>query len=378
MATITKRNNTFQIVVSLGYDVNGKKIRKTTTFRPPENVTEKKAEKLAREFAHDFEQRCKGMTELKENMRFSDLVEWYFDNYAPNELKPVTAYTYRGVVNKHILPVLGNTKLKDFSSAKLTAFFQKSDLTPANCRKVFIILRSIFKRAEEQGFIKETPCKNVILPKDKRTKEDKKPPLEENQVKQLLEMVEGYSQFNTIIKVLLYTGMRSGECLGLQWEDIDFDNNMIHIQHNLADVGGKHWLDTPKTAGSVRYIGMSSLLKDILLEHKAEQDKKKAAVGRAYLYPTMVFTTELGNYVDRSFLNTQFKKFVAHTDFSYISLHSLRHCNATLLINSGVDLKIVSELLGHSDVSTTANIYADVLASSKAKVAELISLKLNN
>ncbi len=170
--------------------------------------------------------------------------------------------------------------------------------------------------------------------------------------------------------------MRSGECLGLQWQDVDFETMTIHIQHNLADVGGKHWLDNPKTSSSVRFIGMSEALKNILLEHKAEQDKKKKAVGRAYKYPDMVFTSELGNYVDRSFLNTQFKKFVADTDFSYISLHSLRHCNATLLINSGIDLKIVSELLGHSDVSTTANIYADVLASSKAKVAELVSLKL--
>ena len=91
MATITKRGNTFQIVVSMGYDTDGKKIRKTTTFKPPANTTEKKAEKLAKDFAFEFEQRCKGMTELKENMRFADLVEWYFDNYAPNALKVVKA-----------------------------------------------------------------------------------------------------------------------------------------------------------------------------------------------------------------------------------------------------------------------------------------------
>ncbi|MBQ8767170.1 MAG: site-specific integrase [Clostridia bacterium] len=376
MAAITKRGSTFQISVSMGYDTEGKKIRKTTTFKPPANITDKKAEKLAKEFAFEFEQRCKGMTELKENMRFADLVEWYFDNYAVNELKEVTAYTYRGQLKNHILPVFGNMKLKDFNSAKLTAFFKGVELSPSSCRKLYIILCSVFKRAVQQGFIKDTPCKNVIIPKDKRKTEEKKPVLEEAQAHKLLEMVEGYSQFNTIVKMLLFTGMRSGECLGLQWQDIDFETMTIHIQHNLADVGGKHWLDTPKTANSVRFIGMSETLKNILIEHKTEQEKKKLLVGRAYKYPNMVFTSELGNFVDRSSLNAQFKKLVADTEFSYISLHSLRHCNATLLINSGIDLKIVSELLGHSDVGTTANIYADVLASSKAKVAELISLKL--
>lgn len=117
---------------------------------------------------------------------------------------------------------------------------------------------------------------------------------------------------------------------------------------------------------------------DIFKEQKKHNDEKLQKLGALYQYPEMVFTTENGNYVDRSRLNTQFRNFVKDTDFDFITLHSLRHCNATLLINSGIDLKIVSELLGHSDVSTTANVYADVLQSSKAKVADLISLKLKN
>ena len=142
-------------------------------------------------------------------------------------------------------------------------------------------------------------------------------------------------------------------------------------------MGGKHWLQPPKTATSNRYIALSDILADIFREQKKYNDEKLSKLGKLYTYPEMVFTTESGNFVDRSGLNTQFRRFVKGTDFDFITLHSLRHCNATLLINSGIDLKIVSELLGHSDVSTTANVYADVLKSSKAKVADLISLKLN-
>lgn len=376
MATVNKRGNTYQIIVSLGLDINGKKIRKTTTYKPPEKVTPKKAEKLANEFAIEFEQKCKGMTSLKENMRFCDMAEWFIENYAKNELKEITAYNYESQIKNHLLPELGNIKLKDFTPAKITAFFKTRKYSPATCRKVYVILQSIFARAVEQGFIKETPCtKAVILPKAKQPKE-KKPFLNEHQAKDLLKMVEDNTQFNRIIKVLLYTGMRSGECLGLRWQDIDFENRTIHIENTLTDVGGKHWLQPPKTKTSNRYIALSDVLADIFKEQKKHNEEKISNLGKDYSYPEMVFTTDKGNYVDRSGLNTQFRRFVKGTDFDFITLHSLRHCNATLLINSGIDLKIVSELLGHSDVSTTANVYADVLESAKARVADLISLKL--
>lgn len=376
MPTITKRGKNFQIVVSMGQDMNGKKIRKTTTFKPPENVTPKKAEKLAHEFAVDFERKCKGLTSLNENMRFSDMAEWYIENYAQNELKEITAYNYERQIKRNLLPELGNIKLKDFSPAKITAFFKERTLAPATCRKVYVIMQSIFARAVEQGFLKETPCtKAVILPKDKSPKE-KKPFLDECQAKELLKMTEEYSQFNTIIKVLLYTGMRSGECLALRWKDLDFENKTIHIENTLTDVGGKHWLQPPKTARSNRYIGMSDTLIELFTVHRKHYEEKVEYLGELFQHPEMIFTSESGNFVDRSFINLQFRRFVKGTSFEFATLHTLRHCNATLLINSGIDLKIVSELLGHSDVSTTANVYADVLDSSKAKVADLISLKL--
>jgi hypothetical protein len=92
MATINKRKNSFQIIVSLGYDENGRQIRKTTTFKPPQGTTAKKAEKLANEFAVAYEQKCRGMIDLDENMKFSELAELYLKNYAPNKLKAVTSY----------------------------------------------------------------------------------------------------------------------------------------------------------------------------------------------------------------------------------------------------------------------------------------------
>lgn len=150
----------------------------------------------------------------------------------------------------------------------------------------------------------------------------------------------------------------------------------ISIEHNLADVGGKHWLTTPKTESSIRTIGMSETLAQIFREQKLYQDQLITALGKTFAHPEMVFTSSRGNYRDRSCLSTSFKRFLRGTEFEFLTLHSLRHCNATLLLNSGVDLKIVSDHLGHCDIGVTANIYADVLKSSKEKVANLVALKL--
>lgn len=373
MATVTKRGQAFRITVSLGYDTKGKQIRKTTTFKPPENVTPRKAEKLANNFARDFERECFGAVSLRENMRFSDLCEWYFDNYAPNKLKDVTAYTYKGQVKKHLLPVFGNIKLKDFSPARLTKFFKEIDLNPATCRKLYTIIESIFTRAVEQGFIAKTPCRNVILPKADKIK---KSALTDEQTRHLLSLVSEYSQLNTLVKVLLYTGMRVSEALALQWNDIDFSTHSIHIHNSLADVAGKHFLQEPKTKSSVRFIGTSETLEEILKEHYSQQLKIKESIGKGYLYPDMVFASCTGNFLDRSQSLQQFKRLIKNTDYSFASFHTLRHCNATLLINNGIDIKIVSEHLGHSSVAVTGDIYADVLADSRKKVADLISLNL--
>lgn len=377
MATITKRGDTFRIKVSLGYDTEHKQIIKSTTFKPPQGVTPKKAEKLAQQFAYEFESRCKDYTELNENMRFSELADWYFTNYAPQELKESTVYTYWGQYKNHIEPVLDNIKVKDINAPRLTQIMQSYDLNPATVKKLYVIVQSIFRRGAEQGFIRDTLCRNVVLPKRKKSRKNKA--LEEDKLKRFMAYLESKlwdEDFKRIIKVLLYTSMRSGECLGLMWDDIDFDEMTITINHNLTDIGGKHTLGSPKTESSRRVIGMSEVLASIFREQKNYIDKMSAALGKKFAHSEMVFTSALGNYRDRNSVYHSLKRFTKGTVSESLTLHQLRYCNATLLLNSGVDLKVVSEHLGHCDIGVTANIYADVLKSTKAKVADLVVLKL--
>lgn len=382
---IIQRGESYRFTVYLGYDTNNRQIRKTTTYTPPKDVTPRKADKLAKEEYIAFKNRCKGLASFNENMRFLDLVSSYLEIYAPNMLKPITAYNYEKQINYHFMAYFGNKKLKDITPGVITEYFNQhktkdkdgnyQPLKYSTAKKLYTILQSVFTFAVSQDFIKDSPCRNIILPNNKADNDGKRKYLTEEELKPFLALFEEYSSFNTIIKLLLYTGMRSGECLGLQWSDIDFENKRIHIEHTLSDVGGDHFLTTPKTKGSKRYIYMSDSVADMLKEHKREQHKIIMALPN-YEHKEMVFTSATGKYKDRSSLNTSFKRRLKGTGFEFLTLHALRHCNATLLLNSGVDIKVVSEHLGHSDISVTADIYADVLSSTKVKTAEIIQLKL--
>ena len=377
MANITKRGNTFRIRVFVGTDINGKSLIKSTTFTPPDGVTAKRAEKLAQEYAFEYERHCRGYVDLNENMRFSELAEWYFTNYAPIELKESTIYTYKGQYKNHIAPVIGNMKVKDITTPKLTQVIQSYELNPATVKKLYVIIQSIFRRGVEQGFIRDTPCHNVLLPKRKTSRRNKA--LEEDKLKRFVSFLNEKpwdEDFKRIIRVLLYTGMRSGECLGLAWEDVDFEHNIISINHTLTDLGGKHHLTPPKTESSIRQIAMGHDLKQILLAQRTYIEDLKLALGDDFAHPEMVFVSALGNYRDRNSVYHSFKRFTKGTEFSDMTLHQLRHCNATLLLNQGFDLKVVSAHLGHCNINVTADIYADVLRSMKAKAADQIELAL--
>lgn len=110
----------YRIRVSLGYDLNGCQVQKTTTFKLPPNTSESRGRKMANEYAVEYEQHCRGYSALKENMRFSKLADWYFQNYAAIELKETTAYNYESAYRNHLAPKLGNVKIKDITTPKIT------------------------------------------------------------------------------------------------------------------------------------------------------------------------------------------------------------------------------------------------------------------
>ncbi len=398
MAIEERKNKTgisFRIIAYDGYkiDKNGRyrQVKKTKTFKPPKDMPLRQARRIAQQMELDFTDQYKKNQASGVNMKLTEVWEWFSKYYAPNYLRESTQETMRNIVETKILPEIGHIKLGDFSPNRITAFlydvaiYKDKDGKPIKPTKyykdsytqlIFSKLHTLFDVAVKQGWIKDNPCTNAIKPK--RNKTQKLPPFEIDQIKDLLKRSENFDTYNAVIHFQLYTGMRIGETLALAWDDIDFDKRTININKTINYVRGEFKVGPPKTENSYRILGMNNTVYHLLQQVKEEQDKMKIALKDVWKNLNLVFTQDTGGYIQKANINNRLSSLKKGTNYEYITVHSLRHANATLLLMNGVDLKIVSAHLGHNDITTTANVYVDVLKSQQQVVAQLIEFNLES
>ncbi len=282
------------------------------------------------------------------------------------ELKEGTYCYYKYNTEVHILPGLGHIKLQKLTADDLQHFYTDllKELSPNTVRStVHTVLRSELEVAVKRKRIASNPCNNVTLPRPEKKEISF---LTQEEATRLLEAAKG-RKIEPLVVLALASGMRRGEMLALEWPDIDFGRKTVYVGKSLAyydanGTGKKYKVETPKTASSRRTIPLPDFAIEALQKHRLQQGEQRLRTPR-WEYPQLVFTNSTGSYYWYKILDEQFKSLLEAAGLPTMRFHDLRHSAATILLEMGVDAKVIQDRLGHSCISTTLDIYSHVTKS---------------
>ena len=337
--------------ITLGYG-NGKRQRKTAMA-----PTRREAVQRLAQLQHAAEQ---GLA-LDADPTVADYLQRWLKDSARPTLRPRTFAGYASIVSGHLIPSLGRIRIRKLMPADLEVHLRRaadSGLSNGTVRHHHAVLRRALGQAERWGLVARNVARLVtpprILRRDMR-------PLTAAQARLFLSGVEN-DRLAALYAVSLSLGLRKGESLGLQWADIDFEARTLAVRHTLQRYGGEHHLDEPKTNRSRRTITLPRPLVDALRSHRAQQREERLRAGPFWAGERwgLVFCNELGEPLDGTAVTRAFRKTLADLGLPAQRFHDLRHAAATFLIAQGVPLRVVMEILGHSTITTTADIYGHV------------------
>jgi integrase len=295
------------------------------------------------------------------------LTDW-LENTQRQSVRPRTYERYEEIVRLHIIPVLGRHKLQQLSAQHVQSFYAKKlkeGLSALTVISFHNLLHKALATAVKWNLVARNVCKMVEPPRRQRFEVV---PLTLEQIQKLLSAVEGH-RLEALFKLALATGMRRGEILGLKWQDIDLERGKLQVRRVLSRIPskmpGKGYEEAePKTQKSRRAIIVASFALKSLKEHRVRQEEEKKKAGSYWQEHDYVFCTSLGTHLNptRDVLDL-LKTFLKKAELPDIRFHDLRHSAATLLLSLGVHPKVVQEILGHSQISMTMDIYSHVLPS---------------
>ena len=384
-----KRNETYKIIVSCGYE-NGKHIRRQTTFVPPKGLTAKQEKKAVLEFAEQYERKIKGGANIQyTKMTFKSFC---YDLYTKNHLetlKPKTASGYQTIMESRLIPYFGDMLLRNITPLDIRSWLSslerkdgsEKDLSRNSAGVWFRTLSAILGKAYEWELIDENPCKRVKTPAKPQSEVNA---LQLEDFKRIIEKLPNYedNRARLFVRLVLNTGIREAEAAGLEWRDIDFDNQQISIKRTSQYIPGKGMVETtPKSKTSIRTIPISETLVAELREYKLWQDEQIKSIEDLYEGQngnrTRLFTTWTGAPIFDSTLRGWLKKFLAWCDVPKVTVHGLRHTFASILITDGTDPRTAAALLGHSSPALVMNIYANPQEVAKKKAMNRLDRHFN-
>ena len=378
MATIRKCADGYLIRVSCGYDVYGKHKEQSMLWKPEEGWSARQIKKELNRQAVMFEENCK-LGYKTSPMKFQQLAEEWFENYAKNTLRSTT-YERMEQLTHRVYPAIGHMRIDRISARQLQAFVNSlaqeganekngKPLAPKTIRHFLSFISDVFSYAVRMDIVAENPCSKVTIP---RGEAKEKPIYSQEEIAKLLIAINGESnKYRAFFFLVAYSGFRRGEMLGLEWKDVDFENDLISVKRtsNYTSERGIY-TDTTKTKRSQRVLKISPYIMEILKELKAEQDEEALRLGDKWVETDRLFVKWNGEPMNNQTPYGWLKEFCEKNDMPFYGIHSFRHFAASALISSGLDVVTVSGALGHCNSGTTLNIYSHMFQTAQAKIAQ--------
>ena len=367
---ITKKGETrYLFQTYLGIDpATGKE--KRTTRRGFKTI--KEAKTAERDLLLDVEENGFSSNEDFQNPTFAEVAELWFDSYK-NTVKPTT---YQNVKKK--LDVMIDLYFTDMKIQQISvAYCQKVAIQLSNryilYANYYSVISRIFKYATSIDIIKSNPLDKIIKPKNRPLK-DKENYYTKQELTEFLKVckVDCKPVDYTFYHLLAFTGLRTGEAIGLIWSDVDFENKRLDISRTAVIVNKKQTVQDPKTKRSKRVITLDDETLNVLKLWKRQQIKEYFRASVPYKHDlNYIFTNSFGGWISPSAVKERLRRFFCeHHDIKKITLHGFRHTHASLLFEAGVTAKIISDRLGHNNVQTTLDMYTHINDNQRFEVVE--------
>ncbi len=369
------KKDLYYMVLSFN-DAAGKRKTKWISTGLPVKGNKKRAEAMLMDLRANYEVEPQAMEQPAEKLLFADFLDQWL-KVAKSTIKLTTYSSYAGMLQNPIRPYFQEKgiALVDLQAKDIQDFYmlQLERVKPNTVIHYHAIIHRALKYAVRMDMLPVNPADKVDRPKKNEFKASF---YNADEINRLCEVVKG-TKLEIPVMLAAFYGLRRSEVVGLKWDCVDFDRNMISIQHTVttARIDGKQTIvvsDTTKTKSSRRSLPLVPMFRERLLALRAEQEENRRLCGRSYCkeYLDYICVDEMGNRMNPSYITGTFGKLLAANEMRVIRFHDLRHSCASMMLASNVKMKDIQEWLGHSDFSTTANIYSHLDDKSKLTSAE--------
>ena len=308
------------------------------------------------------------------DMLMSEWLDIWLEDYTSN-IKPATRYAYASAIRSRIKPAIGDISIRDLKTEDIQKMYmdiRREGLTPKTIKDIHGIVHKCLGQALKLRYINHNVSEACVLPRQERKEIQV---MDEDEIEKFLTMIKGDCCEN-IFFVTLFTGMRQGEVLGLTWDCVDFETNILRVDKQLLRPrdGSPIYFGTPKN-DKPRYIYASDSVMEVLRAQKAKQlaDKKNAGdkwIRQKSPWKDLVFTDKNGMPIKHQLVYKHYKKITKEMGLEHSRFHDLRHSFAVISLQNGDDIKTVQENLGHYTASFTLQRYAHATNKMKKSSAD--------